>query len=438
MALVHPQSCPATKTELDLWWVPHTQTSINDRIELEYRPVAALNGESPLIEFLIPASADVLLDLHRTQLEVEMKVKLFQTAAGGAKQEVVINDDARDKFSPINNMLHSMFQRIDFEMNGKLVTPASQYYPFRAYMETLLNYDKNAMDTHLQSVGWKKDVDFGVSKDRCKQTIADDGTVLLEGGLCLDLFNQGRLMIGGIEMKLSLQANKPAFYFITSAAEYTVEVSWTQVALKLLGVKVAPPVLTILEKKLASKPAIYPITRTDVVEKVVPTGGSNVPIDNLWAGQLPRRMFMVMLENDAGNGTFTSNPFKFQHFKLNHVSCIMNGNSYPAQPLTPDFEKNRVWTEYLTLITSLKDNRPRPVLTVTPKEFVSGYTIFAWNFSPDFADGCDDHWNVTKRGSLRVDLRFKAALEKVISIFFIGEFDNIVEVDKDRNVFTDF
>ena len=88
-------------------------------------------------------------------------------------------------------------------------------------------------------------------------------------------------MIGGIEMKLSLQANKPAFYFITSAAEYTVEVSWTQVALKLLGVKVAPPVLTILEKKLTSKPAIYPITRTDVVEKVVPIGGSNVPIDNL-------------------------------------------------------------------------------------------------------------------------------------------------------------
>ena len=108
-----------------------------------------MNGESPLIEFLIPASADVLLDLHRTQLEVEMKVKLFQTTAAGVKQEVAINDAARDKFSPINNMLHSMFQRIDFEMNGKLVTPASQYYPFRAYMETLLNYDKNAMDTHL-------------------------------------------------------------------------------------------------------------------------------------------------------------------------------------------------------------------------------------------------------------------------------------------------
>lgn len=435
-SLVHPQSCPATKTELDLWIVPPTQMAIARKYEVEYRPVASLTGEAPLIEFLIPASGETYYDLDETFLHVKMKAKLYKTT-NNVKTGVALNAAARAKFSPVNNFLHSLFQRVDFEMNGKLVTATSTHYPYRAYMEGLLNYDARAMKTHLQSVGWEKDTNFAVSPTR-SLLVADDGTIDLYGRLRLDIFNQGRLLLGGMEMKLTLQAHKPSFYFITSDAEHSVEVEWNQVALFFTCAKLHSPILSAQEKALASTPAKYPITRTEIKQFVVPTGSGTVPIDSCFAGQLPRRMFMIMLDNAAENGSFTTNPFEFKHYDINYLTCLVNGEAFPAIPMTPNFGKKHVKREYQQLFSSMEQSPTRPTLTITPDEFMSGYSIFAWNFSPDYSDGCSSHWNMVKRGSCRVELKFETPLAGVITILFIAEFDNVIEIDKDRNVSTDF
>lgn len=435
-ALVHKDSCPAVKTELDLWVVPMTQMAIARKYPVEFRPVATVTGSAPLIEFLIPAQADNYFDLDETHLNIKMKCKLFRTNAG-AKTEVKIDDDGRKLFSPVNNMLHSIFQRVDLEMNGKLVTATSQHYPYRSYLEVLLNYDRNAMNTHLVDSGWLKDTDFGVSEKRCK-LIDDNGNVNLYGRLRLDIMNQGRLMLGGIEMKLTLQAHKPSFYFVTSTSEYSVEVEFTHVALFLTCARLTSPILTAHEKALSSSTAKYPITRTEIKQFIVPAGAGNVPLDTVYQGQLPRRMFMVMLENEAENGSFNTNPFKFSHFNVGYLSCLINGEAFPAIPLTPDFSTRNVKREYHELLRSLDQMTTRPLLTITPDEFANGYTIFAWNLAPDYADGCANHWSIVKRGNCRMELRFDSPLTKVITILFLAEFDNVIECDKDRNIITDF
>ena len=434
--LVHAESCPATKSEVDLWVVPPTQMAIAKKYPVEYRPVASLTGEAPLIEFLIPASADTYYDLDMTFLKVQMKVKVYKTV-NNAKTEVAMDADGRKTFSPVNNMLHSLIQRCDLELNGKLVTTSSQHYSYRSYLEVLLNYDTHAMDTYLKSCGWLKDTDFKVSENRAK-LVDDDGVVDLFGRLRLDLFNQARLLLGGLEMKLAIQAHRPTFYFITKDAEHTVEVQWTHAALFLVACKLESPIMTAHEKALAASTAKYPVTRVDVKQFVIPAGSGNVPIDTVFAGQLPRRIFMVMVDNAAENGSFITNPFKFEHFDVNYLLCLVNGEAYPAIPLTPDFAKKQVKREYHTLFDSIEQNPTRPILSLTPEEFLNGYTIFAWNLAPDFADGCSSHWNVVKRGSCRLELRFKTPLAKVTTILFVAEFDNVIEIDQDRNVITDY
>ena len=42
-------------------------------------------------------------------------------------------------------------------MNGTLVTPSTNTYPYRAYIETLLSYGAEAKDTQLQCGLWRKD-----------------------------------------------------------------------------------------------------------------------------------------------------------------------------------------------------------------------------------------------------------------------------------------
>ena len=69
MAFVHRQSCEGVKTELDLFTVPPTQTSIVDSHVVEHQPLASLDSGGP-IEFLIPGSGDDYLDLANTMLHV--------------------------------------------------------------------------------------------------------------------------------------------------------------------------------------------------------------------------------------------------------------------------------------------------------------------------------------------------------------------------------
>ena len=134
---------------MELFNVPPTQMVIEDSEYVEYRPFGGLNASGP-IEFVIPGTGTKYLDINNTQLYIKAKI----TKADGSDC-----DEAEDaeKVAPVNLLLHSMFSQVDVALNGKLISDSTPTYPYRAMLETLLNYDKEAKDTHLQSQLYFKD-----------------------------------------------------------------------------------------------------------------------------------------------------------------------------------------------------------------------------------------------------------------------------------------
>lgn len=65
MVLIHNQSEECKKTELDLFTVPYTQTSIEKSTFVEIPPVSAITDTGPL-EFYISASGEDYFDLNDT------------------------------------------------------------------------------------------------------------------------------------------------------------------------------------------------------------------------------------------------------------------------------------------------------------------------------------------------------------------------------------
>ena len=63
MAFIHNQSKECVKTELDLFTVPYTQTSIEKSTFVEIPPMSALTDAGP-IEFFISACGEDYLDLN--------------------------------------------------------------------------------------------------------------------------------------------------------------------------------------------------------------------------------------------------------------------------------------------------------------------------------------------------------------------------------------
>ena len=86
------------------------------------------------------------LDLNNSRLHVLAKI----TNADGS------NIGANTAGS-INLPLHSMFREISVELNCRNVSDTSPLYPYRAYLETLLNFSKETQNTRLQCEGLTKD-----------------------------------------------------------------------------------------------------------------------------------------------------------------------------------------------------------------------------------------------------------------------------------------
>jgi len=52
--------------------------------------------------------------------------------------------------------------------------------------------------------------------------------------------------------------------------------------------------------------------------------------------------------------------------------------------------------------------------------------------------GEDDHFSLMRQGSVRLALKFSRALEATVTVIVYAEFENVIEIDRNRNVVFDF
>ena len=101
-SLVHPSLAESVTSQLYLFSVPPTQTSLEDGFYTEYRPVSILTSEGP-VEFCIAAENSNYIDLANTLLYVRASV----TTEAGAN---LAEDTA---IAPECNFLHTLWAQCD-------------------------------------------------------------------------------------------------------------------------------------------------------------------------------------------------------------------------------------------------------------------------------------------------------------------------------------
>ncbi|CAK1591845.1 unnamed protein product [Parnassius mnemosyne] len=71
-------------------------------------------------------------------------------------------------------------------------------------------------------------------------------------------------------------------------------------------------------------------------------------------------------------------------------------------------------------------------------KYGKGYCLLAFDLTPDLSANSSTHWNLIKHGSVRIEVRFESSLIQTINCIVYAEFDNIIEIDKNRNVTVDY
>ena len=85
------------------------------------------------------------VDLNRSYFSTELQ--LLNNSDGGGLV-------ASDNVYALSNIAHNLFKQFKMRLNGTLVSPQTDTYPYKAFYEILLNNDRNDGDTTLRPQGW--------------------------------------------------------------------------------------------------------------------------------------------------------------------------------------------------------------------------------------------------------------------------------------------
>lgn len=189
---------------------------------------------------------------------------------------------------------------------------------------------------------------------------------------------------------------------------------------------------------LASTTAKYPITRAEVKVLTIPSGIQGKTLDNIFLGQVPKRCIIGFVNNAAFNGTLTKNPFNFKNYDLNTFCLYIDGQQIPSKALQPSFESNIFTTAYHTLFSGTGIHFLNEGNGISREQYAKGYCLLAFDLTADLSSNSNTHWNLIKHGSVRLEVRFESTLTQTINCIVYAEFDNVIEIDKNRNVTVDY
>jgi len=225
-ALAHARSEGTINPVLRIFKVPPTDISINAYRMVTIQPT--ITGINPM-EFIIPALDDYV-DLGRRYFTMELRLKKST------------NDDlvADGKLWPVNNLAHSIIKQIDLQLNGTLISPQSDTYHYKAYVESLLNYDREDCKTLLKPAGWFNQVDFpsqwsqnntGKAGNHAQwQGLSANHKAAYEASVVetakyaagvthslvftphLEVFHSGKVLVPGVKIKMKFHFNSPNLF----------------------------------------------------------------------------------------------------------------------------------------------------------------------------------------------------------------------------------
>ena len=273
MELIHEKSPHSTKEELDLFSLESTQTAITETNDLELSSVTTYLTSGP-IEFYYAGSSDRYLDLAATKLYIKCKV----TKKDGSDLP------AASKSTTVNNLLHLLFSQVDLFLNDRLVDPSIPTYPYKAYIETLLNYDAPAQQSQLTAAGWYRDTagKFNISDPagdnqgaKARHNLISEGkSVQLIGRPHCNLFFQHKLLLPGVNLKLRLTRAADHFALMSEDAAPDLKITIEETHLYLSTVAVSAAILLAHARALEKTSAIYSLRRSQVTSYTVPSGSN--------------------------------------------------------------------------------------------------------------------------------------------------------------------
>ena len=389
------------------------------------------------LEFLILTSGDDYLDLSHCYFYLKCRVlKVDGTAIKMLKTDNTAGKDS--SVAPVNLLFHSLFRQLDLMMNDALVATSGDTYPYRAYLMTLLSYGCDAKETWLNHLkGWCTDEHSKCNaRDStgllsCRNRIVISQPFDFKGCLHSDMLLQERLLPNNVNIGLVLSRSRPTFHRMDFNGKSSYHVRIQEAVLEVHKVKVAASEQLHLEKVLMTSGTRYPLAHVVTRHFTLAAGASTADVDTLFTGQIPTKVIIGLVNNEAFVWSWTKSTFNFAHMDLNQACLVVDGRPLPAQPWQPDFTQGLYAETYHALLKSAGMYPSDWSNGLSAQQFLGGTMLLSWDLTPDDSDGTA---YLSPRHTVKASLRFAKPLPTTTTLLAYAQYDNLVVVDAYRTV----
>ncbi|XP_033127094.1 uncharacterized protein F54H12.2-like, partial [Anneissia japonica] len=222
-------------------------------------------------------------------------------------------------------------------------------------------------------------------------------------------------MLNGVDVKVKLHRSKNPFCLMSST-QVGYKVHMEDASILVRKVKVNPSIAIAHAKALEHGTAKYPVRRVEVKTLTIPTGNLSFTRESLFNGIQPSRLIVGLVSTEAFNGSYQLNPFNFHHYETNFVALHLDGETHPwIQPVFgQDGADDSYMLAYHTLFTGLNDLFENKGHLINREDFAHGYTLFAFDLSPDLSSN-KAHFNLVRQRNLSLEIKFALPLPHTVN-----------------------
>ena len=398
-------------------------------------PTTFNSSEGPF-EFYIPGSNDYVF-LPHTRLYI--KAQIVKAGENGG----LVALTADEKYSVANLLPHTFFKQVDVEVGGVNTSSQDQLYPYKAYLETLLSYGnvKSCDDCdsghlaacshyYMDKAGEFDDID-GDGNTKRANLVKTSRTFDFCIPIHADVMQSVRALPPNIPLKIILTRNPDAF---TIVGENDVDYRIKLLSLKLYIRKIEcdPMVTKDYHTSIQKHPAMLPFTRSVMKKYLIAQNASNLSLSGLFRDHIPRQIVMMLVKQTRVDGRKNENPFLFEPFGVNYINLKVDGQSYPPNPYQPDFERGLISRELRALFDNTGIHNSDSGFAVSREMFQNGYTLFAWDLTPDSCNGWHFH-NAIGRG-IDLEMSFEGPLPTTVNVLIYASFESSIFINKENVV----
>ena len=431
MAFRNNNTIEGHQSNIALFQQPYVDTAIENVEWIDYRPVSQLT-RGAAIDFNVPGNGLNYIDLKSTKLYIKVRI----LRPDGTKVM------ASDKVGFINTPLSSLFRQADVCLNQQVISPGiGTNYGYKGHCDLLLRNSEDAKESQLQSQLFYKDTagfmnavdpdegaNFGLI-ERWAWTRNGDA-VELEGPIYVDIMQQERFLLNGVQLNIKLFPASDAFCLMSTHTDtYTVDI--IDAKLKVCTVKVSPNIVVSHNAALSRSPALYPFHKSEIKAYSIPTGLLTWSIDDLFLGNVPDRVIVGLTDSLGYSGSVSKNPFNFQNMNVSFMGFYVDGTSQPSQPFTPDYNTKAYVAPYLSLFQGCGKYMKDEGNYITRDDFANGYALYMFDLTSNHSEEVD---TLSRKGQTRLSLQFSEPLPTTTTVIVYARFPAMLQIDQARNV----